>query len=149
MKLAPDSTTRSWQHALRILLGAAMVLAGVAHLSLQRQEFQAQVPDWVPMSKDLVVVLSGYVEIVLGAAMVFAVRWKVWVGTALAVFFVLVFPGNVHQYVNGIDAFGLDTDRARLLRLFFQPVLVLWALVATGAHAEIRQALDRRSERTK
>ena len=148
MKLAREVPTTWWQHALRILLGVAMLLAGIAHLTVQRQEFHAQVPDWVPLGKDLVVVASGVVEIALGAAMVFAVRWKVWVGTALAVFFVLIFPGNVHQYVNGIDAFGLDSDRARLIRLFFQPVFVVWALVATGALGEIRRVIgDRADER--
>ena len=143
-RLASDVPTARWQHGLRFLLGAAMVAAGIAHLTVHRAEFQAQVPDWVPMSKDLVVVWSGYVEIALGAAMIVVGRWKVWVGTALAVFFVLIFPGNVHQYVAGIDAFGPDTDRARLIRLFFQPVFVLWALVSTGALGEIRRAVGRR-----
>ena len=49
----------------------------------------------------------------------------------MAAFFVAIFPGNISQYVNGIDAFGLDTERARLVRLFFQPLLVAWALWAT------------------
>ena len=146
MKLARDVPTTRWQHALRILLGVAMLLAGIAHLTVQRQEFHAQVPDWVPLGKDFVVVASGVVEIALGAALLLALRWKVWVGTALAVFFVLIFPGNVHQYVNGIDAFGLDSDRARLLRLFFQPVFVVWALVATGASGEIRRVLGGRAD---
>lgn len=44
-----------------------------------------------------------------------------------------IFPGNVAQYVEGTDAFGLDSDRARLVRLFFQPLLVAWALWSTGA----------------
>ncbi len=110
-----------------------MVLAAVGHLTFQRQEFQAQVPDWVPMSKDLVVILSGVVELLLGLGMVFWSKQKVNVGLALAVFYILIFPGNVAQYINGTDAFGLDTDQARLIRLFFQPVLVMWALWSSGA----------------
>jgi uncharacterized membrane protein len=115
--------------AARILLGAAMVGAGVLHLTIQRQEFQAQVPSWFPVDEDLTVIGSGVVEIALGAAFVVLPRRRRLVGALLAAFFVVVFPGNVAQYVEGTDAFGLDTDTKRLVRLFFQPVLVLWALV--------------------
>ncbi|RAW00759.1 hypothetical protein DQQ10_12895 [Pseudochryseolinea flava] len=117
----------------RVALGIAMIFAGIGHLSFARVEFQAQVPNWVPMNKDLVVILSGIVEIMLGLALTFWTTYKVQIGLTLAIFFVLVFPGNIAQYTNGIDAFGLDTDRARLIRLFFQPVLILWALWSTGA----------------
>ncbi|MDF7821574.1 hypothetical protein P1X15_28405 [Runella sp. MFBS21] len=121
------------QNILRGLLGALMMLAGIGHLTFQRGEFQAQVPHWVPLSKDLVVILSGVVEIALGAAMLFLTKQKVKVGLALAAFYVLIFPGNIAQYLNGISAFGLDTDQKRLIRLFFQPVLSAWALWSTGA----------------
>ncbi|WP_349238425.1 hypothetical protein [Nocardioides sp. InS609-2] len=109
-----------------------MVGAGVLHLTTQRQEFGAQVPDWFPLDEDLTVVASGVVEIALGAAFVALPKHQRLVGGLLAAFFVAIFPGNVAQYVDGADAFGLDTDRARLIRLFFQPVLVLWALWAGG-----------------
>ena len=118
--------------AARITLGLAMVGAGVTHLTTQRQEFQAQVPDWFPLDEDLTVLGSGVVEIALGASFVVLPRRKRLVGALLATFFVVIFPGNVAQYVEGTDAFGLDTDRKRLLRLFFQPVLVLWALYGGG-----------------
>lgn len=110
-----------------------MIMAAIGHLTFQRAEFQAQVPDWVPLSKDLVVILSGIVEIILGLGMVFLTKYKVKVGIALAVFYVLIFPGNIAQYINGTSAFGLDTDQARLIRLFFQPVLIFLALWSTGA----------------
>lgn len=110
-----------------------MLLAGISHLGPLRDAFHAQVPDWLPLSKDLVVVASGWVEIALGVAMLFLGRYQVWVGCILATFFALVFPGNLSQYLNSVDAFGLDTDGKRLARLFFQPVLILWALWATGA----------------
>ena len=110
-----------------------MILAAIGHITFQRQEFQAQVPDWIPLSKDLVVVLSGIVEFALGFGMVFLSKHKVKIGIALAIFYVLIFPGNIAQYMNGTDAFGLDTDQKRLIRLFFQPVLILWALWSTGA----------------
>lgn len=116
--------------AARLLLGSAMVGAGILHLTTQRQEFQAQVPSWFPINEDLTVVASGIVEIALGAAFVALPERRRLVGGLLAAFFVAIFPGNVAQYVDGVDAFGLDTDRARLIRLFFQPVLVVWALWA-------------------
>jgi len=120
----------------RIALGIALGYAGVTHLTSSRLEFQAQVPNWVPFSADFVVLASGVVEIVLGLALVFLVKYQVQVGWVVAAFFVAIFPGNISQYVNGIDAFGLDTDRARLVRLFFQPLLVAWALWATRAKSE-------------
>jgi uncharacterized membrane protein len=128
--------TSPLQNVFRIILGLFMVFAGVGHLSFQRQEFQAQVPRWLPTSEsfmDFIVVSSGIMEIALGLAMIFLVKHKVKVGIMLAIFYVLVFPGNISQYTNGIDGFGLDTDRKRLLRLFFQPVLIAWALWSTGA----------------
>lgn len=131
--LTKNTSTNTFQKIARIILGLFMVLAAIGHLTFQRAEFQAQVPSWIPLSKDLVVILSGIVELVLGIGMIFWAKGKVWVGIALAVFYVLIFPGNIAQYINGTDAFGFDTDRARLIRLFFQPVLVLWALWSTGA----------------
>ena len=124
----------------RVALGIALGYAGFTHLTSSRLEFQAQVPNWVPFSADFVVLASGVVEIVLGLALVFLVKYQVQVGWFVAAFFVAIFPGNISQYVNGIDAFGLDTDRARLVRLFFQPVLVAWALWATGAWRAVRRA---------
>ena len=125
--------TSTVQTIFRIILGAFMIFAAIGHLTYQRQEFQAQVPDWIPLGKDLVVILSGIVEFALGFGMVFLSKHKVKFGIALAVFFVLIFPGNIAQYMNGTDAFGLDTDQKRLIRLFFQPLLILWALWSTGA----------------
>ena len=116
------------------LLGGFLVLAGFGHLSGLRQEFLAQVPAWLPVDGDLVVVLSGVVEIILGVGLIILPgRYRVITGWATAVFFVLIFPGNISQYVNRIDAFGLTSDLSRFIRLFFQPVLVIWALWSTGA----------------
>ena len=131
-----DSTTTDGslvRTVLRWLLGGALVGAGVGHLTTQREEFQAQVPGWFPVDEDLVVVASGIVEIALGAALIGLPRHRVVVGTLAAAFFVVIFPGNVAQWVEGTDAFGLDTDGKRFVRLFFQPVLVIWALGSTGA----------------
>ena len=117
----------------RILLGLVLVFAGVGHLTFARQAFQAQVPPWLPLDPDLVVVASGVVEIALGSALVLLARWQVVVGVVVAAFFVAVFPGNVSQLVTRTPAFGLETDAARAIRLLFQPLLVFWALWSTGA----------------
>ncbi|MES2826942.1 MAG: hypothetical protein V4687_02255 [Bacteroidota bacterium] len=125
--------TTTFQKVIRVILGLFMILAGIGHLTLQRAEFQAQVPEWIPIAKDLVVVLSGIVEISLGLGMLFWRNQRIKVGLALALFYILIFPGNIAQYLNHTDAFGLDSDSARLIRLFFQPVLIFAALWSTGA----------------
>lgn len=117
----------------RLSLGAALMYAGIGHFSFSRIEFQAQVPTWLPFDPDFVVLASGVVEISLGLALVFLNRYRRYVGWATALFFLAIFPGNISQYINQVDAFGLDTDSARLTRLFFQPVLIFWALWSTQA----------------
>lgn len=128
-----DRPTTPVQTVFRLLLGGTLLLAGVSHLTWARAEFLAQVPAWVPLDSDLVVVLSGVMEIALGAALLGLPQYRVIVGWIVAAFFVAIFPGNIAQYQTGTDAFGLDSDQARFIRLFFQPVLVAWALWATGA----------------
>lgn len=126
--------TTTLQNVTRGLLGAFMVVAGTGHLTFARREFQAQVPDCVPLDKDTVVLASGVVEIALALALLLSKgRTGRRVGTGLAAFYAAVFPGNVHQYTHRISAFGLDTDAKRLGRLFFQPVLMAAALYSTGA----------------
>ena len=125
-----------------IALGAFLTSAGISHLGSNRTEFLAQVPTWLPLNADFVVVASGLVEITLGICLIITtfifnhLRHKV--GLIVAIFFILIFPGNINQYVNGIDAFGLDTDQKRLIRLFFQPLLVIWAMWATGALVNLK-----------
>ncbi len=135
MSRGADSAPRTSraQDLVRLLLAAGLLTAGVAHLSWARYEFQAQVPSWLPVDDDLVVLASGAVEIVLGIALLTASRHRAAVGWVTAAFFVVIFPGNIAQYVEGTDAFGLDSDGARAARLAFQPVLVAAAAWSTGA----------------
>lgn len=129
------------QNIFRILLALFMIFAGLSHLTFNRVAFQAQVPDWLPLSKDLVVILSGVVEIMLGLGLAFWKKERARFGWALAIFFVLIFPGNVAQYIDGKDAFGiLNSDEARFRRLFFQPVLIAWALWSSGAWKKWRSS---------
>ena len=122
---------------LQLSLGVFLTSAGISHLGSNRQEFRAQVPTWLPLDPDFVVIASGFVEITLGLFLIITLlifkRYRRVVGLITALFFVAIFPGNINQYLNQIDAFGLDTDQKRLIRLFFQPILVIWALWCCGA----------------
>jgi uncharacterized membrane protein len=140
-KKSPVSRT---QTAFRLLLGAALALAGWSHLSWSRSDFLAQVPDWLPVDADLVVVVSGIVEVLIGAALLLAARYRVIVGLIAAAFFIAIFPGNVAQLMEGTDAFGLNSDTSRAIRLVFQPVLVGWALWSTGTWRALRVLAERR-----
>ena len=126
-----------------MLLGSALIYTGILHLTTSRLEFQAQVPPWVPFSPDFIVLASGVVEILLGLALA-SLRRRKEVGIATALFFIAIFPGNISQYVNKVDAFGLDSDQARLIRLFFQPLLVIWALWSTEAWQTIKSKAAQR-----
>jgi uncharacterized membrane protein len=123
----------------QVLLGAALIYTGTLHLTTSRLEFQAQVPTWVPFSADFVVLASGVVELSLGLALA-SLRNRAFFGAITAIFFILIFPGNISQYLNHIDAFGLDSDTARAVRLLFQPLLVLWALWSSGTWQQWRSA---------
>ncbi|MCB0914911.1 MAG: hypothetical protein H6525_06395 [Actinobacteria bacterium] len=123
--------TSSLQTAARLILAAFLAVAGIGHF-VATDEFKAQVPSWMP-APGAVVLVSGVVELAFALALIALPRWRVPVGWALAAFFVIIFPGNIAQFLAGTDAFGLDSDAARFVRLLFQPLLVVWALWCTGA----------------
>ena len=124
----------------QLLLGLFLLSAGRTHLGSNRIAFRAQVPTWLPLDPDFVVVASGLVEITLGllliATLLILTKYRRIIGLTAAVFFILIFPGNINQYINHIDAFGLDTDTKRFIRLLFQPLLVAWALWASNGIAQ-------------
>ena len=124
---------KNGRKAARILLGGSLLFAGISHLTFARKEFKAQVPDWVPLKKDDTVLYSGLAEIALGSSLIFTgEKHQQTVGKAAATFFTAIFPGNIAQFANERSAFGLDTNAKRFTRLFFQPVLVYWALKSTN-----------------
>ena len=125
--------------ASQVLLGAALIYAGISHLTTSRAEFQAQVPSLFASQADFVVLASGMVEIALGVALIVFWKFRAQVGLVTAIFFIAVFWGNISQYLNSTDAFGLNSDRARAVRLLFQPILVAWALWSTGAWNYVKQ----------
>ena len=122
----------------QIILGAVLAYAGLTHLTTNRTEFQAQVPTILQSQADFVVIASGVAEILLGISLIVLFKYRTYLGWIVAAFFIAVFPGNISQYINGTDAFGLNTDQARAIRLLFQPLLVVWALWSTGAWASYR-----------
>jgi uncharacterized membrane protein len=144
---SPTRLTNRARHLARLVLAAALLVAGFGHLGPQREEFQAQVPSWFPIDADVVVVGSGVVELALGAALVLGRRRIAPIGVVVAAFFVVIFPGNVAQYLEHTDAFGLDSDTARFVRLWFQPLLVAWALWSTGGGTCLRAWWRGRSPR--
>jgi uncharacterized membrane protein len=133
------------RHLARVLLGIALIAAGTSHLGSNRTEFLAQVPTWLPLEPDFVVVASGVVEIVLGLGLVFVKRYRQQFGVLTALFFIAIFPGNIAQFTEQRNAFGLNTDEARAIRLVFQPVLVIWALWSTSGFAYLRSLLGRKN----
>jgi uncharacterized membrane protein len=124
------------QNILRVTLGLIMIYIGIAHLSFRRIEFQAQVPRWLTSDEsfvDMIVLISGYIEIIFGVLMVWGGKFKAKTGLVLGVFYVLVFPGNINQYIHEIDGLRMYSNNERFLRLLFQPVLIFWALWSTNA----------------
>jgi uncharacterized membrane protein len=115
------------------ILGIALIFTGVSHLTTRRLEFQAQVPNQLKEVANFVVLASGVAEILLGVGLLALWRYRIAIGWLTAIFFVAIFWGNITQFVNGTDAFGLDTGAERFVRLLFQPLLVMWALWSTGA----------------
>jgi uncharacterized membrane protein len=116
---------------IRFLIGSLLIVAGLGHLFWLRIEFQAQVPNWLRLDPDFVVLSSGFVELFLGLSLLFWKNQRSKIGWVIAVFFILVFAGNLNQYFLGIDAFGLDSDVKRLIRLPFQPLLIVGILWST------------------
>lgn len=116
----------------RLTLGAALLFTGLGHLTFLRRSFRAQVPDFVPLPIDTTVRYSGIAELAIGTSLILAPeKSQPALGRFVAGFFAAVFPGNLSQWWHRRSAFGLDTDGKRFARLFFQPVLVYWAMKST------------------
>lgn len=120
----------------RVGLAAILIVAGIGHFA-NTQEFAAQVPPWAP-APDFIIYVSGVMEITLGIALLALPKFRVYVGLLAASFFVIILPGNISQFVTQTDAFGLDSDFSRFVRLLFQPLLVVVALWSTGAWAQLK-----------
>jgi len=134
------------QTTVRTILGLFLIFTGTGHLSFQRSNFLAQVPEWLPIQPDMVVLLSGGIEILLGVGLVFLPKQRTSVGWLVTLFLVAVFPGNIAQLVNHKDAFGLNSDLLRWIRLPFQPLLIVLVLWSTGAWATWRNKVKMKNQ---
>jgi len=124
--LTPSDGRQPWpRRLLRWALAAFLATAGVGHFR-RPEEFLAQVPPYLP-APELLVAVSGVVELGLALALVALPRWRSAVGEATLLFFLAVHPGNIAQYTEARDAFGLDSDAARLVRVLLSPLLWVWA----------------------
>lgn len=132
--------SKVFRNIAQVVLGAALAFAGFKHLTSSRLEFQAQVPTILKSQADFIVLASGVVEISLGLGLIALWKYRVQIGALTALFFTAVFWGNISQYLNHTDAFGLNSDTSRFIRLLFQPPLVMWALLSSGAWAKWRQS---------
>jgi uncharacterized membrane protein len=124
------------KHTVRLLLGLFMMYAGFGHFN-NTESFLAQVPPFLP-APEMIVYVSGVIEILLGLGLIFLVKYKQYVGIALAAFFIIIFPGNISQYLTETSAFGLETDTQRLVRLLFQPVLIFAAVWSTSSWSKVK-----------
>jgi uncharacterized membrane protein len=119
----------------RWILALALGAIGVTHF-VSTRGFRVVVPDWATrltrLDKDAIVIASGAAEVALAVGLVALPRERRRIGWATGAFFAAVFPGNVHQWRTRRSTPGLDTDARRFGRLFLQPLLVAWALWATG-----------------
>ena len=122
--------------AARYILAAFMIYAGTGHF-IDTESFLAQVPPFMPAA-EFIVYASGVVEIFLGLGLILSKKYRQEFGIALAIFYIVIFPGNISQFLTGTPAFGLDSDVARGVRLIFQPVLIAWAIWSTNSWKRLK-----------
>ncbi len=119
----------TWRTHARRGLAAAMVVAGVAHL-VQPDPFLAHLPAWVPAA-ELIVAVTGVIEILFGVVLVGPSRHRRTVGHLLAAYLVAVFPANVYVAVADVAVDGQPGGPYPWLRLPIQALLVAIAIWST------------------
>jgi uncharacterized membrane protein len=116
---------------LRVVLGAAYLAAGVAHLRFPGP-FLSITPDWVPQP-EWVIAATGVAEIVGAVALVAVPPLRRAAAIGLALYAVCVYPANVKHALDAVAVVGPDGWWPyHAPRLAFQPVIVWWALFAGG-----------------
>lgn len=120
----------SGRRIARLLLAAFYALAGVAHLIFTDAMVRIT-PTWVPMAH-AVVLATGVCEL-LGAYGLLTRRWRVAAGWAFAIYALCVYPANVnHAMIDLRSGTGLSAWY-HVPRLLLQPLIIWWALWASGA----------------
>jgi len=129
------------QATVRILLGILLIFIGIGNLTFMRTSFLTQVPNWIPMHPDMVVLLFGVVEIILGASLLFIFEQRTTVGWIVALFLIAVFLGNIAQLANHTYTFGLNSGLLLWLGLPFQTLLIALVMWSTEAWIERRRKI--------
>ena len=115
---------------LRFVLVAAYLFVGVVHL-VSPDSFMPIVPEWVPWPRETIL-LTGVCEI-LGAIALMTVRLRTAAGVMLGLYAVCVYPANIKHALEGVVVGGTQLSWwYHAPRLAFQPVIVWWALYASG-----------------
>ncbi len=121
---------RSTRRAARLGMAAAMVFAGASHWTMPTPFIQ-HLPSWVPAAETLILVTGG-IEIALGAALLMPQPWRRIAGLALAAYLVAVFPSNVYVAIAAVEVDWQPGGWYPWLRLPLQALFVAWALWSTG-----------------
>jgi uncharacterized membrane protein len=130
----------TWRDHARRGLAAAMVIAGITHFT-NVDPFVQHLPEWVPV-RELVVYVTGAIEIILGAALMFARARRAALGRLVAVYLIAVFPANIYVAIADVDVTGQPGGVYAWVRLPLQVLFVLWALASTiDARTQLREAL--------
>jgi uncharacterized membrane protein len=118
----------NWSGRMRWALAIALILIGTDHW-LNPQRYLSMMPPWIPLHLELVL-FTGAAEIAGGLGLLVP-RTRRICGLMLALYFVAVFPANVHNALNGLAVEGLpQANWYYWIRLPFQPLAIWWALYA-------------------
>ncbi len=119
-----------WPSRMRLAMSIALVAVGTDHW-LTTERYLPMMPPWIGFHRELVL-LTGAAEIA-GAFALLVPRLRRLAGWCLAVYFVAVFPANVHNMLTGPTLPGLpEADWYYRVRLAFQPLFIWWALFSVG-----------------
>lgn len=124
----------------RVTLALFYGIAGVVHLAKPRP-FVSVTPEWVPQP-ETVVALTGGAELLGAAGLLQTVSPPVrrWAGWGLALYALCVWPANFrHMQIDMArpdHGLGLGYHVPRLLA---QPLIIWWALWASGAVGRFRR----------
>lgn len=135
MTVEPESRTR---RAGRLVLAAAYAAAGALHLG-RPAPFLSVTPTWVPQPK-AVVALTGVAELLgaIGLLQTRSPRLRRYAGWGLALYALCVWPANFHHMQIDMARSALGQShglglRYHVPRLLAQPLIMWWALWASGA----------------
>ena len=115
-----------WPARMRLAMALALLFAGADHW-INPGRYLPMLPGWVPLPLETVL-FTGVCEI-FGAVGLLTPRFRRLAGAMLAIYFIAVFPANVHNALNGLAVDGLpQASWYYWVRLAFQPLAIWWAL---------------------